>query len=69
MGFPGSSMVKNLPANIRDMGSVPGLGGSPGEGNDNPLQYSCLGNVMDRGTWWAIVHGVTKDLNTAQQLN
>ena len=69
MGFPGSSMVKNLPANIRDMGSVPGLGGSPGEGNDNPLQYSCLGNIMDRGTWWAIVHGVTKDLNTAQQLN
>ena len=69
MGFPGSSIVKNLPANIRDMGSVSGLGGSPGEGNDNPLQYSCLGNVMDRGTWWAIVHGVTKDLNTAQQLN
>ena len=61
MGFPGSSMVKNLPANIRDMGSVPGLGGSPGEGNDNPLQYSCLGNIMDRGTWWAIVHGVTKE--------
>ena len=62
-------MVKNLPANIRDMGSVPGLGGSPGEGNDNPLQYSCLGNIMDRGTWWATVHRVTKDLNTTQQLN
>ena len=62
-------MVKNLPANIRDMGSVPGLGGSPGEGNDNPLQYSCLVNIKDRGTWWATVHRGTKDLNTTQQLN
>ena len=44
----------------RDMGSVLGLGRSPGEGNGNPLQYSCLGNPMDRGAWWATVHGVTK---------
>ena len=56
-------MVENLPANagdIRDMGSIPGLGRSPGEGNGNPLQYYCLENPMDRGAWWAIVHGVTK---------
>ena len=45
MGFPGGSVVKNLPANARDMGSVPGSGKSPGEGNGNPLQYSCLGNL------------------------
>ena len=44
----------------RDMGSIPGLGRSPGEGNGNPLQYYCLENPMDRGAWWAIVHGVTK---------
>ena len=43
-----------------DPGSIPGLGRSPGEGNDNPLQFSCPGNPMDRGTWWAIVHGVAK---------
>ena len=56
-------MVKNLPASAgdaRDPGSIPGWGGSPGEGNSNPLQYSCLENPMDRGTWWATVHGVTK---------
>ena len=56
-------MVKNLPANagdIRDPGSIPGLGRSPGEGYGNPLQYSCLENPMDRGDWWAIVHGVAK---------
>ena len=54
-------MVKNLPANAEDLkvtGSIPGLGGSPGKGNDNPLQYSCLENSMDRGAWWAMVHGV-----------
>ena len=44
------------------MGSIPGLGRSPGEGNGNPLQYSCLENSMDRGTWWATVHGVHKRL-------
>ena len=53
-------MVKNLPANVEDLGSVPRWGRSPGEGNDSPLQYSCLENPMDRGTWWASVHGVTK---------
>ena len=55
--------VKNLPDNaedIRDVGSVPGLGRSPGVRNDNPLQYSCLENSMDRGTWRATVHRVTK---------
>ena len=55
-------MLKKLPANARDAGSIPGLGKSPGGGHGNPLQYSCLGNSMDRGTWQAIVHGVTKDL-------
>ena len=56
-------MVKNLPANsadARDAGSIPGSGISPGEGNGNPLQYSCLGNSMDRGTWWITVHKVAK---------
>ena len=56
-------MVKNLPANagdIRDVGLIPGSGGSPAEGNGNPLQYFGLGNPMDRGSWWATVHGVTK---------
>ena len=56
-------MVKNPSANagdIKDTGLIPGLGRSPGEGNGNPLQYSCLKNPMDRGDWWATVHGVTK---------
>ena len=53
-------MVKNLPANTGDFGSIPALGRYLGEGNDNPLQYSGLGNPMDRGAWWATVHGVTK---------
>ena len=56
--------VKNLPANagdINNMGSIPGLGRPSGEGNGNPLQYSCLENSMDRGTWRATVHGVAKD--------
>ena len=52
--------VKNLPANVGDAGSIPGSGRSPGEGNGDPLQYSCLENSMDRGAWWATVHGVTK---------
>ena len=55
--------VKNLPANAgdaRDMGSVLGSGRSPGEGHGNPLQYSCLGNPMDKEAWWATVHGVAK---------
>ena len=53
-------MVKNLPANAGDVGSTPGLGRSLGEGNGNPFQYSCLGNLMDRGAWWATVDGVAK---------
>jgi len=52
---------KNPPANAEDVGSVPGSWRSPGEGNGNPLQYSCLGNPMDRGTWLAPVHGVAKE--------
>ena len=59
-GFPGGSVVKNPPANTGDMGSIPGSGRSPGEGNGNLLQYSCLDNIMDRGAWRATVHGVTK---------
>ena len=57
-------MVKKPPAkegDVRDMGSVPELGRSPGEGNGNPFQYSSLGNPMDRGIWWAIVQGVTNE--------
>ena len=54
-------MIKNPPANARDVGSIPGLERSPGEGNGNPLQYSCLGNRMDRGAWQATVYGVTKE--------
>ena len=53
--LPGNSVVKNPPANARDMGSTPGLGRSPGEGNGSLLQYSCLGNLMDRGAWQARV--------------
>ena len=54
-------MVKNLPANVGDTSSIPGLGRSPGEGNGIPLQYSYLGNPMDRGAWWATVHEVAKE--------
>ena len=57
-GFPGGSVVKNLPANVGDTTSIPGWGRSPGEGNGNPLPYSCLGSPMDRGAWQATVHGV-----------
>ena len=56
----GGSVVKNLPADSGDTGSIPGLGRSPGEGNGNALQYSCLGNPMGKGTWQATVHGVAK---------
>ena len=58
--FPGGAEVKASACNAGDLGSISGLGRSPGEGNDNPLQYSCLENPMDRGTWWATVHGVAK---------
>ena len=56
----GGSEVKASACNAGDLGSIPGSGRSPGEGNGNPLQYSCLENPMDRGAWWATVHGVTK---------
>ena len=56
-------MVKNPPVNAGDMGSIPDPGRSPGEGNGNPLQYSCLGNPMDRGAWQAAVHGATNELD------
>ena len=59
-GFPGGSEVKASAYNTGDPGSIPGFGRSPGEGNGNPLQYSCLENPMDRGAWWATVHGVAK---------
>ena len=60
MAFPWWLAVKTLLASAGDMGSIPGSGRSPGEGNGNPLQFSCLGNPMDWGAWQAIVHGVTK---------
>ena len=64
MGFPGSSEVRNLPANAGNIGSILGLGRSSGEGNGNPLQYSCLGNLIDRGAGWATVYGVAKESDT-----
>ena len=60
LGFSGGSVIKNLPDNVGDMGLIPGSGGAPGEGNGNPLQYSCLENPMDKGAWWATVYGVTR---------
>ena len=62
-GFPAGSEVKKPPANAGDVGPIFGLGGFPGEGNGNLLQYSCLGNPMDNGAWWATVRGVTKELD------
>ena len=76
-GFLGGLVVENLPANAGDdgdEGSIPGLGRSHGVGNGNPLQYSCLENLMDRRAWWATVHGVAecrtrlKQLSTAQHV-
>ena len=60
LGFPGGSLLKNLPASAGDTGLIPGSGGSPGGENANPLQYSCLENPMDRGAWQAIVHGIAE---------
>ena len=60
MSFPHSSVSKESPCKAGDLGSIPGLGRSPGEENGNPLQYSCLENPMDRGAWWATVHGVAR---------
>ena len=60
MDFAGGTDRKASAYNVGDPGSIPGSGGSPGEGNGNPLQYPCLENAMDRGSWWATVHGVEK---------
>ena len=60
LGFPGGLDCKESACNAGDLGSVPGLGRSPGEENGYPLQYSCLENLMDRGAWQATVHGITK---------
>ena len=63
MGLPHGTVVKNPPAGAedsRDLDSIPGSERFPGVGTENPLQYSCLENSMDRGTWWATVHGVTE---------
>ena len=59
-GFPGGSVVKNPPGDARDTGSIPGSGSSPGGGNGNPLQYSCLKNPTDSGAWRAAVHTISK---------
>ena len=72
MGFLDGSEGKESACNAGDTGEVgliPGSGRSPGGGNGNPLQYSCLGNPVDRGTWQAIAHGVTKELHMIWQLN
>ena len=61
VGFPGDSDNKESACNAGDQGSIPGLGRSPGEGNGNPFQYSCLENSMDLGAWWTTVHGVAKN--------
>ena len=65
MGFPGGSDSKETTCNAGDLGSIPGWGRFPGGGHGNPLQYSCLENLMDRGAWQAIVHRVT-ELDTAE---
>ena len=68
MGFPGGSDSKESALNAGNLGSLPGLGRSPGEGLGNPLQYSCLEHPMGRGAWKATVHGVAKELGTTDQL-
>ena len=60
LGYPGGSDGKESACNVRYLGLIPGLGRSPGEGNGNPLQYSCLENPMNRGAWWATIHEVTE---------
>ena len=68
-GFPGGSEVKASACNVGNLGLIPGSGRSPGEGNGNPLQYSCLENPMDGGAWWAPVHSVAKSRTRLSQLN
>ena len=64
MGFPGGSDGKESACSAGASGSIPGLGRYPGEGNDYPLQYSCLENPVDRGDWWAVIHGVAESDTT-----
>ena len=65
MGFPGGSDGKEYACNAGDLGLIPRLGKSPGEGNGNPLQYSCLGNPMNRRAWWATVYNMAKKSDTS----
>ena len=69
MGFPGGAEVKVSACNVGDLGSIPGSGRSPGEGNGNSLQNSCLENPMDGGAWWVTVHGVTKSQTRLSDFN
>ena len=62
-GLPGGSVGKKLPVKQEHTGLIPGSGRSPGEGNGNPFQYSCLGNLMDGGVWWDTAHEITKELD------
>ena len=68
-GFPGGSHGQESACHAGDLGLIPGWGRSPGEGNGYPLLYSCLENSMDRGAWWATVHGVARELDKTEQLN
>ena len=65
LGFPGGSVARKPPASAGDTGPILGPRRSPGEGNCNPLQYTCLGNPTGRGACWATLHGVAEDLDTA----
>ena len=67
MDLPGGSDDKESACNAGDLGSIPGSGRSPGEGNGNPLKYSCLGISLDRGAWWAAVHGISKSRTELSQ--
>ena len=69
MGFPDGLVVKNPPANPGGLGLISGSGRSLGGGHRNPLHYSCLENPMNRGNWWAVVHGVAKELDMNSRLN
>ena len=69
LGFPGGSDGEESTCKAEDLGSIPGLGRSPKEGNGNSLQESCLENPMDRGAWWATVHRVTKESDTTEEPN
>ena len=69
MGFPGGSDGKESAHNAGDRGLIPGSGRSPGGGNGNPLQCSCLGNPIDRRAWWAAVHGISKELDMTERLH